>query len=161
MITSLLNDVITTVSMQNSRHRLEIVFDMNPKIPAVLIGDVEKISHVLKILLENSLKFTEEGGVGICIEYRRETYGINLIIDIYDTGIGMTDSQMTQMCDEFYQAESGSSRFAGALALVFRLPGAFCMRWAVLRALRNAMSGRFLSSRGIWTGGFCLLRIPG
>ena len=46
MITSLLNDVITTVSMQNSRHRLEIVFDMNPKIPAVLIGDVEKISHV-------------------------------------------------------------------------------------------------------------------
>ncbi len=131
MITSLLNDVITTVSMQNSRHRLEIVFDMNPKIPAVLIGDVEKISHVLKILLENSLKFTEEGGIGICIEYRKETYGINLIIDIYDTGIGMTDSQMTQMCDEFYQAESGSSRFAGGLGL--GLP--------IARGLLHAMGG--------------------
>ena len=117
MITSLLNDVITTTAMQNSRHQLEMVFDMNPKIPAVLIGDAEKISHVLKILLENSIKFTEEGGIDICIEFRRESYGINLIIDVYDTGIGMTNSQITQMCDDFYQAESGSSRFAGGLGL--------------------------------------------
>lgn len=117
MITSLLNDVITTTAMQNSRHQLEMVFDMNPNIPAVLIGDAEKISHVLKILLENSIKFTEEGGIDICIEYRQEKYGINLIIDIYDTGIGMTDSQLTQMCDDFYQVESGSSRIAGGLGL--------------------------------------------
>lgn len=53
MITSLLNDVITTTAMQNSRQQLEIVFDMNPKIPSILIGDAEKISHVLKILVEN------------------------------------------------------------------------------------------------------------
>ncbi len=117
MITSLLNDVITTTAMQNSRHQLEIVFDMNPQIPSVLIGDAEKISHVLKILVENSIKFTEEGGIDICIEYRKENYGINLIIDIYDTGIGMTDSQITQMCDDFYQVESGSSRFVGGLGL--------------------------------------------
>ncbi len=115
MITSLLNDVITTTAVQNRGHQLEMVFDMNPKIPAVLIGDAEKISHVLKILLENSIKFTEEGGIDICIEYRQEDYGINLIIDIFDTGIGMTDSQITQMCDDFYQADSGSSRFAGGL----------------------------------------------
>ncbi len=100
MVTSLLNDVITTVAMQNSRHQLELVCDMN-----------------LKILLENSLKFTEEGGIGICVEFRRESYGINLVIDIYDTGIGMTHSQITQMCNEFYQAESGSSRFAGGLGI--------------------------------------------
>ncbi len=117
MITSLLNDVITTTAMQNSVNQLEMVFDLNPKMPAVLIGDSEKISHVLKILLENSIKFTEEGGIDICIDYRQENYGINLIIDIYDTGIGMTDSQLTQMCDDFYQVESGSSRFAGGLGL--------------------------------------------
>ncbi len=131
MITSLLNDVITSIAMQNSRHQLEIVFDMNPKIPAVLIGDSEKICHVLKILLENSIKFTEEGGIDVCVEYRQESYGINLIIDIYDTGIGMTDSQLTQMCDDFYQAESGSNRFAGGLGL--GLP--------IARGLLHAMGG--------------------
>ncbi len=117
MITSVLNDVITMTAMQNSRHQLEMVFDIDPKIPASLIGDSEKISHVLKILMENSIKFTEKGGINLCIGFRPESYGINLIIDIYDTGIGMTDSQLAQICDDFYQADSGSSRFAGGLGL--------------------------------------------
>lgn len=131
MVTSLLNDVITTTAMQSSRNNLEMVFDLNPKVPAVLIGDVEKISHVLKILVENSIKFTEEGGINVCIDFRRENYGINLIIDLMDTGIGMTDSQFTQMCDDFYQAQSGSGRMAGGLGL--GLP--------IARGLLRAMGG--------------------
>lgn len=117
MITSVLNDVITMTAMQGSRNQLELVFDVNPKTPAMLIGDAEKISHVLKIILENAIKFTEEGGINVCIEYRQEEYGINLIIDIYDTGIGMTNSQLMQIYDDFYQADSGSNRFAGGLGL--------------------------------------------
>ena len=117
MITSVLNDVITMTALQSNRQHLELVFDIDPKVPAALIGDAEKISHVLKILVENSLKFTEEGGVNIRIKCRKENYGINLIVDIRDTGIGMTDSQLTQMYDVFYQADSGSNRFAGGLGL--------------------------------------------
>ena len=133
MITSVLNDVITMTALQSNRQQLELVFDINPKIPAVLVGDAEKISHVLKILVENSIKFTEEGGVNVRIECRRESYGINLIIDIRDTGIGMTDSQLVQMYDEFYQADSGSGRFVGGLGL--GLP--------IARGLLNAM-GAFI-----------------
>ena len=117
MITSVLNDVITMTALQSNRQHLELVFDIDPKIPAVLVGDSEKISHVLKILLENSFKFTEEGGINVRIQCRRESYGINLIVDIRDTGIGMTDSQLTQMRHVFYQADSGSSRLAGGLGL--------------------------------------------
>ncbi len=131
MITSVLNDVITMTALQSNRQHLEIVFDIDPKVPAVLVGDAEKISHVLKILVENSIKFTEEGGVNVRIGYRPESYGINLIIDIQDTGIGMTDSQMTQMYEDFYQADSGSSRLAGGLGL--GLP--------IARGLLNAMGG--------------------
>ncbi|MCI8573755.1 MAG: response regulator [Oscillibacter sp.] len=117
MITSVLNDVITMTALQSNRQHLELVFDIDPKIPAVLVGDSEKISHVLKILVENSLKFTEEGGINVRIKCRQESYGINLIVDIRDTGIGMTDAQLTQMYDVFYQADSGSSRLAGGLGL--------------------------------------------
>ncbi len=131
MITSVLNDVITSTALQSNRQHLELVFDIDPKVPAVLIGDAEKISHVLKILVENSIKFTEEGGVNVRIGYRREGYGINLIIDIHDTGIGMTDAQLTKMYDDFYQADSGSSRLAGGLGL--GLP--------IARGLLNAMGG--------------------
>ncbi len=131
MITSVINDVITMTAVQNSRHNLEMVFDVEPKIPSVLIGDAEKISHVLKILLENAIKFTEEGGIYIYAGYRMEDYGINLIIDIYDTGIGMTPSQLAQMYDVFYQADTGSSRFAGGLGL--GIP--------IARGLLHAMGG--------------------
>ncbi len=131
MITSVLNDVITMTALQSNRQHLELVFDINPKMPAVLVGDAEKISHVLKILVENSIKFTEEGGVNVRIESRRESYGINLIIDIRDTGIGMTDAQLVQMYDEFYQADAGSSRLVGGLGL--GLP--------IARGLLNAMGG--------------------
>lgn len=131
MITSVLNDVITTSALQTNRQHLEMVFDIDPKVPAVLIGDAEKISHVLKILVENSVKFTEEGGINVRIGYRQETYGINLVIDIYDTGIGMTDVQLTKMYDDFYQADTGATRFANGLGL--GLP--------IARGLLNAMGG--------------------
>lgn len=116
-ITSVMNDIITMMAQQNSGSKLEMVFDMDPRLPSLLIGDAEKISHVLRILLENSLKFTEEGGINLWIGFRRETYGINLVIDIYDTGIGMTSDQLDQIVDDFYQADSGSRRYVGGLGL--------------------------------------------
>ncbi len=130
-ITSILNDIITMTAMQSSKHQLEMVFDLAPRVPAVLLGDAEKISHVLKIILENSIKFTEEGGIHVYIDFRQENYGANLLINIDDTGIGMTNDQITQMCDDFYQADSGSSRFAGGLGL--GLP--------IARGLLHAMGG--------------------
>ncbi len=131
MIMSVFNDIITMTAMQSSKHQLEMVFDLDPKMPSVLIGDSEKISHVLKIILENSIKFTEEGGLNVCMGFRPESYGINLVVNIYDTGIGMTNDQLVQMCDDFYQADSGSSRFAGGLGL--GLP--------IARGLLHAMGG--------------------
>ena len=80
MITSIFNDIITMTAMQSSKHQLEMVFDLDPKMPSVLIGDAEKISHVLKIILENSIKFTEEGGFDVYMGFRRENYGINLCL---------------------------------------------------------------------------------
>ncbi len=130
-IASILNDIITMTAMQSSKHQLEMVFDLAPRVPAVLLGDAEKISHVLKIILENSIKFTEEGGIYVYIDFRQENYGANLLINIDDTGIGMTNDQITQMCDDFYQADSGSSRFAGGLGL--GLP--------IARGLLHAMGG--------------------
>lgn len=116
-VTSMVNDVITMVALQNNSHKLELVFDMDPRIPSVLIGDEEKITHILRILLENSLKFTEDGGVCLSVGFRQESYGINLLIDISDTGIGMNSSQLGQIVDDFYQADSGSRRYVGGLGL--------------------------------------------
>lgn len=114
---SIMNDMLAMSMMQNLDCDLEMVFDLEPKIPSVLIGDAEKISRVLRILIQNAIKFTENGGIYVYVGFREESYGINLDITIKDTGIGMTDSQLSKIYDDFYQVDSGRNRYAGGLGL--------------------------------------------
>ncbi|MBD5445514.1 MAG: response regulator [Lachnospiraceae bacterium] len=117
MITSVIGDVIAMTSVQNRNLDIELVFDMDVSIPAVLVGDGEKLCRVIKLMLDNAIKFTREGGVCVRIGYREESYGINLDIDICDTGMGIKPSELSQIYDEFYQIDSGRSRGAGGLGL--------------------------------------------
>lgn len=117
IMSSVINDVVTMISMQDKGDNLDIVFDMEPNLPYALYGDEDKIGRIIKILLDNAIKFTKEGGVYIHVGFREESYGINLDIDICDTGIGMTNSQIAHVCEDFYQVDSGRSRNAGGLGL--------------------------------------------
>lgn len=117
MMSSVLGDVIALVSVQNKGTDLELVFDMDVTIPAVLSGDGEKLCRVIKLILDNAIKFTHTGGVCVRIGYRKESYGINLDIDICDTGIGISSTQLSKIYEDFYQVDSGRSRNAGGLGL--------------------------------------------
>ncbi len=117
MPSSIINDMITMASMQDSNIDLEMIFDLDPRLPSVLVGDAEKISRAMRILIQNAIKFTEEGGIYVRMGFRKESYGVNLDITISDTGIGMTPYQLSRIYDDFYQADTGRSRYAGGLGL--------------------------------------------
>jgi len=117
MPSSVLHDVVTAAIAQNCDSGLEMIFDLDTRIPSVLVGDADKICRVLRLLIQNAIKFTEEGGIYVHVGFRRESYGINLDITICDTGIGMTSEQLARIYDDFYQADSGRSRCAGGLGL--------------------------------------------
>lgn len=117
LASSSFNDMIVMAVTQNEVKNLELVFDVDADIPSVLIGDEIKIRRVMNILLENAIKFTETGGIYIHIGYRKADYGINLNIQIQDTGIGMNAAQLSQIYYQFYQADSGSDRRASGLGL--------------------------------------------
>ena len=92
MITSVLNDVITMTALQSNRHRLEIVFDIDPKVPAVLVGDAEKISHVLKILVENSIPPHKAAASGVGL--------VKVVIHLEHLGIGHADARVPDVDDQ-------------------------------------------------------------
>ena len=117
MVSSILGDIIAVTTVQNKNPNIELVFDIDSSIPSVLVGDGEKLSRVIRLMLDNAIKFTTEGGVCVRISYRKESYGINLIIDIIDTGIGITKSQLSKIYDDFYQVDSGKTRTVGGLGL--------------------------------------------
>ena len=117
LLSSSINDWIVMSAAQNEDRGLELVFDVDADIPSVLIGDEAKIRRVLGILMENAIKFTDEGGVYAHIGCRSTADGVNLNIRIQDTGIGMTPQQLSRIYDQFYQADSGRDRKAGGLGL--------------------------------------------
>jgi signal transduction histidine kinase/CheY-like chemotaxis protein/HPt (histidine-containing phosphotransfer) domain-containing protein len=116
MLASVLNDLVT--QLRPYMHQgVELVIDVEPAIPSVMHGDVNKIKRILWHLIMNGLKYTRAGGIYVRIDSIKEDYGINLCIEVTDTGIGMSPSELERVSERFYQADSGRSRQSGGLGL--------------------------------------------
>ncbi len=116
MIASVLNDLVSQLRPYK-RPEIELIIDIDPAIPSVLNTDVNKLKKILWHLIMNGLKYTREGGVYVRISVVEQEYGINLFIEVTDTGIGMNDEELERISERFYQADSGRSRMGGGLGL--------------------------------------------
>ena len=116
-ITSTLNDVINMTLAKMNEKNIELIVDCDASIPCGLVGDEKKIRRVLMNLLDNSLKFTEDGCVSIYIGYRWESYGINLNITVKDTGIGIEPEKQELLFSCFSQGDTKRNRRAGGMGL--------------------------------------------
>ena len=116
-ITSTLNDVMNMSMFENRDKQLEIIFDCNPNIPRLLEGDEQQLRRVLNNLISNAIKFTTEGGVIITVDYRPEKYGINLIVSVRDTGVGIGLEEQETILRGFYQSDSDRNRKSAGMGL--------------------------------------------
>ena len=116
MMSSVLHDLINDIKQYKNKN-VELIIDVDPGIPAVMNSDVAKIKKILKALITNGLKYTPQGGVYVRISTVEQEYGVNLCIEVTDTGIGMSDYELEKIYDSFYQADSGRSRMGGGLGL--------------------------------------------
>jgi signal transduction histidine kinase/CheY-like chemotaxis protein/HPt (histidine-containing phosphotransfer) domain-containing protein len=116
MLASVLNDLVNQLRPYK-RDNLELVIDVSPAIPAVMSGDVNKLKKILWHLIMNGLKYTSEGGIYVRIDSVEEEYGINLRIEVTDTGMGMAPDELERVSERFYQADSGRTRQGSGLGL--------------------------------------------
>jgi len=116
-ITSTINDVINMATARKNDKQLELIVDCDATLPSVLLGDEKKIRRVMMNLVDNAIKFTDSGFVSISIGYRKEAYGINLMISVKDSGIGMDESGLEQMFVSFNQVDASRKRQEGGLGL--------------------------------------------
>jgi len=108
--TSILNDVLNAAIAQNEEKKLEIVVNYDVNLPCGLIGDSEKIRRIFSSLVDNAIKFTEKGCVTISVSGRREDYGINLCVNVKDTGIGMSQEDVEKIFTNFSQVDTKKNR---------------------------------------------------
>ncbi len=116
-ITSTINDIINMTIARRRQKNIELAINCDPQIPCALLGDEKKIRRVVMNLVNNALKFTEEGCVTITIESRRESYGMNLIIIVKDTGIGMKEESLERLFTSFNQVDTKRNRQEGGIGL--------------------------------------------
>ena len=93
MLSSVLNDIVNEIKPYRP-DSLELIIDVDPAIPSVLNSDVTKIRKILRHLIMNGIKYTRDGGIYVRISMEKESYGVNLLIEVTDTGIGMSESEV-------------------------------------------------------------------
>ena len=130
-LTSTINDIINMTLARRQGKKIELIVDCAPDIPCLLLGDEKKLRRIIMNVVDNAVKFTNEGCVFIGIQYRKESYGINLIVTIRDTGIGMTEESLEHIFTSFNQVNGRRNRLQGGLGLGM----------AITSALINKMNG--------------------
>lgn len=93
---------------QTSNIQFRLAFDES--LPKMVRGDERALRRILFNLLNNALKFTNEGAVCINISGTVKGSDLDLTIDIDDTGIGIPADYVGSIFDKFAQAESSTTR---------------------------------------------------
>ena len=97
---------------------LELVFNVAPDVPSVLIGDSLRIGQVLINYANNAVKYTERGEIVISVAVADVTLqDVLLRFSVRDTGLGLTQEQMGRLFESFSQADSSTTRKFGGTGL--------------------------------------------
>lgn len=109
-LSKLINEVVNIVNARKGTKNIEFIVDCDPDIPDLLFGDETRIRQILINLLTNALKYTQEGGFVLKISCRRETYGINLIFSVRDSGIGIRGEHIDKIFDAYSRVDDEKTR---------------------------------------------------
>ena len=86
-------------------------------IPETITSDPARLRQVLTNLIGNAIKFTEQGSVEVVTRFDDTGDIPNMVIQIVDTGIGMTDEACAKIFDPFAQADASVTRRFGGTGL--------------------------------------------
>ncbi|MDY5868951.1 MAG: response regulator [Lachnospiraceae bacterium] len=117
VLSSLLNDIITGSQMLTEENAPEVIFDVDAKIPSSLVGDARKIKKILRHLIDNAVRFTKKGGVYVRVYTLTKPYGVNLCMEVSDTGIGIEKEDLEKITEKFFKSDGGKNRRTGGLGL--------------------------------------------
>ncbi len=117
-VSRFLKDFAATMAVQARQKGLRLVCDADPLIPARLRGDPGRLRQILTNLVDNAVKFTDEGEVAIRVSTDAETLGETLLrFEVRDTGIGIPEDMHDQLFEKFMQVDASTTRRYGGTGL--------------------------------------------
>ncbi|MCZ8375599.1 MAG: ATP-binding protein [Beijerinckiaceae bacterium] len=140
------DDMIETVAQlfeEKARSKgLDLATHIALNVPQRVGADPVRLNQVLSNLVNNALKFTENGSVSLTVQRDPERMA-NLLFEVTDTGIGIPEDKLATVFDSFSQADQTTTRRFGGTGLGL----------AISRRLVEAMTGsiRVRSTVGVGT----------
>jgi CheY-like chemotaxis protein len=116
----ILQKVVHFINFRVNEKQQTLTVFLDEKIPSTLVGDDQRLSQVVTNLLSNAVKFTPEyGSIRLDARLAQEVENgvCTLQISVTDTGIGLSQAQLSRLFTSFGQAESGTSRKFGGTGL--------------------------------------------
>ncbi len=96
---------------------LELSFQVDTTAPEFIKADDGRMRQVVTNIVGNAIKFTETGGVYLHISHETDENGRRIILEVTDTGIGISKEQQAHIFDHFTQAEASTTRRFGGTGL--------------------------------------------
>ena len=147
---SVIKDVIHVTESQNRRKKLELIVDCDARIPSRLEGDCEKIRRTLTSVIRCCIQFTDSGYIYIGAKVREESYGVNLILTVKDSGNSIPEENMdnlfTDSCKVGVKSNDGMDNTGLGLAIAV--------------GFTNLMNGFFHMDKGENGGNVISISIP-
>ncbi|BCL73561.1 hybrid sensor histidine kinase/response regulator [Vibrio nigripulchritudo] len=113
-----LENVVSIVSVKAQEKNLELVLDVDPKMPINLIGDPLRLGQVIVNLCGNAVKFTHEGEIIVRVSADKLDEKEAIIrFTVSDTGEGIAQDKLEKLFEAFTQADASTTRKHGGTGL--------------------------------------------
>jgi PAS domain S-box-containing protein len=113
-ISSMLHLFETKIQEKN----LELITNYDKTIPEVLLGDPVRLNQIILNLVSNAIKFTNKGIISISVNLlSQNTDKVSIKFSVQDTGIGIKQTKIEKIFENFQQENNTTSRLYGGTGL--------------------------------------------
>ena len=140
---------VTDTGSLRTAKRQTVTVDVGTE-PLFVVADHIRVRQVLFNLLSNASKFTSSGKVVLTVRRERVDGADWMVFAVRDSGIGMTEEQISKLFRPFTQADSSTTRKYGGTGLGLAISRAFC-----------SMMGGDIAVQSVWgEGSTFTVRLP-
>ena len=116
-VEAVIANVVNLFGPAAAEEKIGLHVTMDPALPAVR-GDVHRLTQVVSNLVGNAVKFTKAGEIQVAVKILRRTEAeVELAIGVQDTGIGMTEEEISRIFTGFTQGDTSRARRFGGTGL--------------------------------------------
>jgi CheY-like chemotaxis protein len=111
----IVTDVFTFMNAEATKKGISFNVEFPGPIPKQVHTDPARFRQIILNLVRNALKFTDTGSVRVVTRF--EPIAAQLVVEVQDTGVGMTPEQMSRLFQAFSQADGSTTRRFGGNGL--------------------------------------------